>query len=158
MNHSSNDWTPFQKDLYEIELLKSTIEHIEPIIVGFFILQYAKLRMLELYYYFFDKFCNVNKFEELKMDTDSLYIALAEENLYDCIRTEEKRWLGKIAEIHLEQIQKQFFFHEHAVAFTRSTLKERAWPVQRRNKVYGDAMFMQQDLLLLWQQIRQDEV
>ena len=38
-----------EKDLYEVDLLKSTIEHREPIIVGFFILQYAKLRMLELY-------------------------------------------------------------------------------------------------------------
>ena len=44
-----------EKDLYEVELLKSTIEHRETIIVGFFILQYAKLRMLELYYNFFDK-------------------------------------------------------------------------------------------------------
>ena len=34
--------------LYEIELVKSEIEHREPIIVGFFILQYAQLRMLEL--------------------------------------------------------------------------------------------------------------
>ena len=38
---------PVEKDLYEDELLKSTIEHREPIIVGFFILQYAKMRMLE---------------------------------------------------------------------------------------------------------------
>ena len=30
------------KDLYEVELVKSKIEHREPIIVGFFILQYAK--------------------------------------------------------------------------------------------------------------------
>ena len=45
-----------EKDLYEVELLKSTIEHREPINVGLFILQYAKLRMLELYNYFFDKF------------------------------------------------------------------------------------------------------
>ena len=45
-----------KKDLYEVELLKSTIEHREPIIVGFFILQYAKLRMLELYYNFFHKY------------------------------------------------------------------------------------------------------
>ena len=37
-----------QKVLYEVELLKSTIAHKEPIVVGFFILQYAKLRMLEL--------------------------------------------------------------------------------------------------------------
>ena len=69
-----------EKDLYEVELLKSTIEHREPIIVGFFILQYAKLRMLELYYNFFDKFCDMNKIEELEMDTDSLYLALADEN------------------------------------------------------------------------------
>ena len=37
------------RDIFEGELVKSTIEHREPIIVGFFILQYAKLRMLELY-------------------------------------------------------------------------------------------------------------
>ena len=73
------------KDLYEVELVKFTIEHREPIIVGFFILQYAKLRMLELYYNFFDEFCDVNKFEELEVDTDSLYLVLAEENLDDCI-------------------------------------------------------------------------
>ena len=34
--------------LYEVELAKAEIEHREPIIVGFFILQYAKLRMFEL--------------------------------------------------------------------------------------------------------------
>ena len=79
-----------EKDLYEVELLKSTIEHREPIIVGFFILQYAKLRMLELYYNFFGKFCDINKFEELEMDTNSLYLALAEENLYDCIRPDKR--------------------------------------------------------------------
>ena len=59
-----------KKDLFKVELLKSSLEHREPIIVEFFILQYAKLRMLELYYNFFDKFCDVNKFEELEMDTD----------------------------------------------------------------------------------------
>ena len=36
--------------------------------IDFFILQYAKLRTLELYY----KFCDVNKTVELEMDTDSL--------------------------------------------------------------------------------------
>ena len=64
--------------LYEVEVAKAQIEHKEPIIVGFFILQYAKLRMLELYYNFFTRFCDVNNFEELKMDKDSLYLAPAE--------------------------------------------------------------------------------
>ena len=71
--------------LYEVELVKSEIEHREPIIVGFFILQYAKQRMLELYYNFFKKFCETDKYEELKMDTDSVHLALSEENLEDVI-------------------------------------------------------------------------
>ena len=69
--------------LYEVELVKSEIEHREPIIVGFFILNYAKLRMLELYYIFFKKFCDTDMDEELEMDTDSLYLALSEENFQD---------------------------------------------------------------------------
>ena len=44
------------KEIYEVELAKSQYEHREPIIVGFFILQYAKLRMLELYYNFLFNF------------------------------------------------------------------------------------------------------
>ena len=71
--------------LYEVELMKPEIERREPIIVGFFILQYAKQRMLELYYSFFKKFCDTDKYEELEMNTDSLYLALSEENLKDVI-------------------------------------------------------------------------
>ena len=74
--------------LYEVELAKAEIEHKEPIISGLFILQYGKLRMLELYYKFFTRFCDVNNFEELEMDTDSLYLGLAENELEDCIRAE----------------------------------------------------------------------
>ena len=44
--------------------------------------------MLELHYSFFTEFCKVNKFEELEMDTDSLYLALAEKELEDCLRPE----------------------------------------------------------------------
>ena len=45
--------------------------------------------MLELYYNFFTKLCDVNKFEELEMDTDSLYLALAEKELED---VEDLKW------------------------------------------------------------------
>ena len=71
--------------LYEVEFGKAQIEHKEPIIFGFFILQYANLRKLELYYNFFTKFCDVTNFEELELDTDSLHLALAEKKLEDCI-------------------------------------------------------------------------
>ena len=79
--------------LYELELAEAEIEHREPIIVGFFILQHAKLRMLELCYKFFGRFCDVNKFEEFEMDTDSLYLAQSEKELYDFNREEsEGEW------------------------------------------------------------------
>ena len=54
LNHITNQ-------LYEVELVKPEIEHREPTIVGFFILQNAKQRMLELYYNFFKKFCDTDK-------------------------------------------------------------------------------------------------
>ena len=76
--------------LYEVELVKSEIEHRELIIFGFVNLQYAKLRMLEVYYNFFKKFCDTEKYEELETDTDSHYLALSEENLEDIILAEKK--------------------------------------------------------------------
>ena len=79
--------------LFGVELVKSEIEHREPIIVGLFILQYAKLRMLELYYNFFKKFCDTDKYEELEMDTDSLYLALSEDKLEDASLPEKRtKW------------------------------------------------------------------
>ena len=78
------------EQLYEVELVKSEIERREPINVGFFILQYAKQRMLELYYNFFKTFCDTDKYEELEMDTNSLYLALTEETLEDVILSEKR--------------------------------------------------------------------
>ena len=82
--------------MFEVDFVKSTIEHREPIIVRFFILQHAKLRMLELNYNFFDKFCDNNKFEELEMNTDFLYLALAEEDLDEKIFASKRvEWTEK---------------------------------------------------------------
>ena len=61
--------------LYEVEFVKSEIEHRESIVVGVFILQYAKLTMLELYNNFFKNFCDTDKYEQLKIDTVFLYLA-----------------------------------------------------------------------------------
>ena len=71
--------------LYEIELVKSESYHREPIRVGFFILQYAKLIMLELHYSFFKKFCDTHKYEEPELDIESLYFALSEKKLEDVL-------------------------------------------------------------------------
>ena len=43
--------------VYEVELVTLEIEHNEPKIVRFFIVQYAKMRILELFCNFFDNNC-----------------------------------------------------------------------------------------------------
>ena len=75
----------------QVQLAKSENENKGPISIGFFILQYAELRMLELYYNFSTKFCDTDKYGEIEMDTDSLYLALAEKGLYDCVRNEKRQ-------------------------------------------------------------------
>ena len=74
--------------LFEVELAKAQNEHKEPVFVGFFLLQNAKLRFLELYNKFSTNFCVVTKLEEPEMDTDSLYLSFAEKELEDCIKPE----------------------------------------------------------------------
>ena len=66
--------------LNQVELVKSEIEHREPIIVGFFI-----CNMLSS-----ECWSDTEKYEELEMDTDFLYLALSEENLGDNILPEKR--------------------------------------------------------------------
>ena len=56
-----NNLNLFNNAIYEVELAKAAIELNESIIVSFFILQYAKLQMLELYYKLFTEFCDIKK-------------------------------------------------------------------------------------------------
>ena len=114
--------------MYEVELVKAEIEHREPIIVGFFILQYAKQRMLELYYIFFSKFCDTDKYEELEMDTNSLYLALSAENLEDVILPKKELngsgYVLKIALKTLRRMQPTTFSPELVVIPTRNMIRE----------------------------------
>ena len=46
--------------------------------------------MLDFYNNFFKKFCDTDKYEKREMDTNSLYLALSEENLEDVILPEKR--------------------------------------------------------------------
>lgn len=73
-------------NFFEIEMAKKKIIHNMPIQLGFFVLQYAKLRMLEFYYDFLDQFVDRTDFEFMEMDTDSAYFAISESSLSDVIK------------------------------------------------------------------------
>ena len=68
-------------DAYEIEMSKRTVTYALPIHVGFFVLQYAKMRMLQFYYDFIDRYVERPLFQYCEMDTDSAYLALADESV-----------------------------------------------------------------------------
>ena len=74
--------------LYELKTMKKKLVMKLPIQIGFFVYQYAKLRMLQFYHEFLDHFLDRSDFELLEMDTDSSYLALAAENLESLVKPE----------------------------------------------------------------------
>ena len=70
-------------DVYELDKGKNKITMDVPIQIGFTILNYAKLRMLEFYYNCLCKYIPRNKFECVQMD--SLYFGLAHQNLQEAV-------------------------------------------------------------------------
>ena len=79
----------FDADFYEVEHAKNQIRFKMPIQLGFFILQYAKLRMLDFYYNCLDKYLNRSDFEYISMDTDSGYFALTSNTIEDLVKSSE---------------------------------------------------------------------
>ena len=76
------------EELYEIEKSKKMIKLNLPIQIGYFILQYAKLHMLQFYYDFMDKYIEREDFEYCEMDTDSAYMAISGPSFESVIKSD----------------------------------------------------------------------
>ena len=100
--------SPFFEDLeevsegaFEVRQRKRKVTITRPYQCGIAVYQLAKLRMLEFYYDFLDKFCDRRDFELIQMDTDSFYMALSANDFDDIIKPEmkelykdeKKKWL-----------------------------------------------------------------
>ena len=72
-------------DAYEVEMNKKTVTYTLAVHVGFFVLQYAKMRMLQFYYDFINRYLERPLFQYSEMDTDSAYLALAAESVDDLV-------------------------------------------------------------------------
>ena len=91
------------RQAYELESRKCRITIRWPFQVGIAVYQLAKLRMLEFYYDFLDKYFDRRDFELIQMDMDSNYMAISAKRLKDIVRPELKTeleaqknvgWLG----------------------------------------------------------------
>ena len=89
--------SPFFGDLeevggaYERKESKRTVMIKRPYQCGIAVYQLAKLRMLEFYYDFLDKYFSRQDFELCYMDTDSFYLAISGDSLDDIVRPEMKQ-------------------------------------------------------------------
>ena len=89
--------SPFFEDLeeinegvFEVRQRKKQVTITRPCQCGIAVYQLAKLRMLEFYYDFLDKFCDRRDFELIQMDTDSFYMALSANDFDEIIKPEMK--------------------------------------------------------------------
>ena len=94
--------SPFFEDLeeinegvFEVRQRKKQVTITRPYQCGIAVYQLAKLRMLEFYYDFLDKFCDRRDFELIQMDTDSFYMALSANDFDEIIKPEMKELYSK---------------------------------------------------------------
>ena len=89
-------------DAYKIESRKNKVTINRPFQVGIVVYQLAKLRMLQFYYDFLDKYIDRGDYELIQMDTDSMYFALSHDTLEKAVKPElklefknnKKQWLS----------------------------------------------------------------
>ena len=90
---------------YEMEMAKRKIVFDNCISIGFFILNYAKLRNLEMDEYFRQSI-DQNRYQYLLADTDSIYFAIDDENLDNVIKPEKKAEYNKLVydSCHMDRV------------------------------------------------------
>ena len=76
---------------YEIKEFKRTVMIKRPYQCGIAVYQLAKLRMLEFYYDFLDKYFSRQDFELCYVDTDSFYLAMSGESSDEIVKPEMKQ-------------------------------------------------------------------
>lgn len=114
--------TELSDDVFQIESSKKNIKLDIPIVIGFSILQLAKLRMLSFKYDFMDRFFDQRDFQYCCMDTDSAYVAFSGK-FEDLVHTSLRREF-------YETYQEWFpapFCSGHKAAFMSTKLNRKEW-------------------------------
>ena len=80
------------------DFAKSQIERKEPTIVVFLSCSTLNWECWSYVTTFSKNVCDTDKYEENKIDSNSLYLVVAEKELYDCVRSEKKTKLGVVTQ------------------------------------------------------------
>ena len=110
-------------DAYEIEMNKTTVTYALPVHVGFFVLQYAKMHMLQFYYDFINRYLERPLFQYCEMDTDSAYLALAGECVDDLVTPELREYYFR----HRSEWLPSECCDEHRKEYVHYRIANRPW-------------------------------
>ena len=139
--------------VYEVEFIKPEIERPESIIDGFIILQNNKLWMLDLQYILLKRFSDSDKFENFWMYTDSLYLALSNENMQDIVLLEKQKVVESTIFWSLYGIfhrkRNSHFVSQNLKRHTEGPQQERTGSLQRNVWMLWNVVSPQQNLLFL---------
>ena len=113
-------------DHFEVEMSKRTISMDVPIILGYIIIQYAKLRILQFYYDCVDQYIGRENFQMCEMDTGSPYFALADETLESLVPPELREEFRRhiYGSCDLELVKADFWF-QRACCTTHKSFDKR---------------------------------
>ena len=111
------------EDAYEVTSNKARVTYDLPLHIGFFVYQYAKLRMLQFYYDFIDRYVERPLYQYCEMDTDSAYIALAGDSIDDLVSAEHREHYFK----HRSEWLPAECCDEHKEEYVNTRLAERTW-------------------------------
>ena len=111
------------EDAYEVTSNKARVTYDLPLHIGFFVYQYAKLRMLQFYYDFIDRYVERPLYQYCEMDTDSAYIALAGDSIDDLVTPEHRKHYFK----HRSEWLPAECCDEHKKEYVNTRLAGRSW-------------------------------
>lgn len=86
VNNRFRGLNELHSEIFQIEMAKKTISLDLPTHLSYFILQYAKLRILQFYYDCVDTYLERSNFCSIEMDTDSLYLTLNARSFRDAVK------------------------------------------------------------------------
>ncbi len=91
------------QELYQIETTPLFIKQNVPTIIGFQVLQLAKIRLLEIVHSYLSYYISPNLFSSVLTDTDSYYFALARDSLEEAVIPEKREEYIKQTKGHCGQ-------------------------------------------------------
>ena len=117
--------------LVQVNATTRKIKQNVPVQLGKFILDYAKMHMINFYYHVLGDCCDMDKIDLVSMDTDSLTLSLAENDLDACVKPDKRAFWES-------SVRPFWFVHRGCGKKCQDPECNKRKPGPFKNEYYGD--------------------